>query len=58
MTLARDRGMSIRNMSTLARDRGSIFDLRKSLVVCLTRERVWSCVRPEKEFGLLSTLGS
>ena len=28
-----------------------MFDLRKSLVVCSTSERVWSCVRPEKEFG-------
>ena len=30
-----------------------MFDLRKNfnLVVCSTGERVWSCVRPEKEFG-------
>ena len=38
-----------------------MFDLRKSLVVCSTSEKefsrvfdlriVWSCVRPEKEFG-------
>ena len=28
-----------------------VFDLRNSLVVCPTWERVWSCVPPEKEFG-------
>ena len=27
-----------------------MFDLRESLVVCSTRERVSSCVGPEKEF--------
>ena len=28
-----------------------MFDPIESLVVCSTRERVWSCVRPEREFG-------
>ena len=34
-------------------DRGRVVDLRKSLVVCSTLERYWSCVRPwkEKELG-------
>ena len=28
-----------------------VFDLRKSLILCSTWEIIWSCVRPEREFG-------
>ena len=38
-------------MCSTCREFGRVFDPRESLVVCSTRERVWSCVRPEREFG-------
>ena len=37
---------------------GHVFNLRKILVVCSTWERLWSCVQPEKDFGLVCSNGS